>query len=163
MNRIVTGKAVACVLDEIGANLTPAIVIQWEIEGGRFRRSTHFLTDAALAQTAKSLQNAGFRGADPSVLDGADRETIARLLPLEVELVLEDEVNPNDGKTYETIRWVNKLGGAKLKSTHGMTAATKMATAAKFKAAAATLQQPEPTQPNNEPPDPFGDDDFAEV
>lgn len=166
--RNVRAKAIQCIIDEVGANMTPAVVIQWELETGDFRRSTHWLSDAAMPYTAKALANAGFTGRDPSVLDGADKAKCEKLLPSQVLLVLEDEVSEKDGKTYEQVKFVNKVGGPELKRQHQMDSSSKADIAARFARA-----QDELTQPNNEraemadavndDSDPFEDNDFSNI
>jgi hypothetical protein len=151
-NRVVTAKANAAILEQVGQNRTPAIVIQWKLAGeGHMRRSTHWLTEASVEFTVKTLRAAGFSGSDLSQLVEAKGDVCARLLPDEVELVLQDEPG-SDGKTYEQVKFVNALGGAVLQAKHGMTPGVRMEVNALFKSALAA--QGGPKQQSKPDPDP---------
>jgi hypothetical protein len=156
--RNVKAKAVKAIIDLIGQNETPAVVVMFELQDGTGdnRRWTGWLTDAALERTIESLRHMGFTGNDVTTLDGCD---CAKLLPSEVNLVLEDEVSPKDGKTYETIKWVNARGGtveAKNSPKGQALAELKM----RFKAAAAATATIAPKKPD---PEPFDDDEFENM
>ncbi|HJX10116.1 MAG: hypothetical protein A2Z03_08860 [Chloroflexi bacterium RBG_16_56_8] len=156
--RNVRAKAVKSVIDLIGQNETPAVVIMFELQDGTGdnRRWTGWLTDAALERTIESLRHIGFTGNDVTTLDGCD---CTKLLPSEVNLVLDDEVSKKDGKTYETIKWVNARGGtveAKNSPKGQALAELKM----RFKAAAAATAA---AAQKEEPEIPFDDDEFANM
>jgi len=161
--RNVIAKAVKSIIDLIGQNETPAVVVMFELQDGTGdnRRWTGWLTDAALERTIESLRHMGFTGNDVTTLDGCD---CAKLLPSEVNLVLDDEVSQKDGKTYETIKWVNARGGtveARNSPKGNKLAEIKM----RFKAAAAATatRVPDPDPNNGAEIDEFDEDEFANM
>lgn len=145
--RKVRAHAIKAVIDCIGENQTPAIVVRFECKDNKTLRKTCWLTDAAVEYTLRDLRTCGFVGNDPFVLDGGD---CLKLLPTEVMLVVE----PNErNEKYEDIKFINAIG-SELATRSAPTGKTLSDIRARFKAAA--LKDPVQTKPEPE----FDDDDF---
>jgi len=65
-----------------------------------------YFTEATAERTIESLRHMGFEGDDLTRLEGLDKH--------EVELVIEDE--EYEGKVHEKIQWINRAGGALVKT-----------------------------------------------
>lgn len=66
-----------------------------------------FANEKSTEFTLQALENCGWKGEDPiTSLDGVDSE--------EVELVVEDEFNEQNGQTFARVRWVNRPSGGKV-------------------------------------------------
>lgn len=147
--RKVRAHAIKAVIDCIGENQTPAIVVQFECEDNKTLRKTCWITDASVEYTMNDLRTCGFVGNDPFVLDGGD---CLKLLPTEVMLVVE----PNEkNEKYEDIKFINAIG-AGLAVKNAPTGKTKDDIRKLFKTAA--LKNAAPSKPEPEPE--FDDDDF---
>jgi hypothetical protein len=165
MNRTVKGRAIACVLELCGSNETPAIKIQWRLDDGGRRTSTHWCTDEGMPWTLKSLQAAGFIGDDLTVLDGTTEAQLLRLLPEECELVIIDGESAANGKVYEEVQYVNKLGGSVLTAKHGMDCNAKLVVQDRFRRAMQAAKTPTVAKnTESEPWDGTGNDpDFDSI
>lgn len=154
--RKVRAHAIKAVIDCIGENQTPAIVIQFECEDNKTLRKTCWITDASVEYTMNDLRTCGFAGNDPFVLDGGD---CLELLPNTVMLVVE----PNEkNEKYEDVKFINAIG-AGLAVKNAPTGKAKDDIRKLFKAAA--LKNAAPSKPELDPRDyndeeEFDDDDF---
>lgn len=70
-----------------------------------------YFTEKTTQRTIESLRNCGWTGNDLSVFADANETECARLLPNEVEIVVEHKppMTP-EGRTYAEVKWVNKVG-----------------------------------------------------
>ena len=141
MNRTVIAHAVACVLEELGEKNTPSLTINFRLddENKSVRRWNGWLTTTekynGFEKVLEALRAMGFKGFDVESLHGADENVCEKLLPDAVSLAIEDKPN-KEGKLFEEIKWVNKLGSSVLTAKHGLTPANRMTIAEKFKQAA---------------------------
>lgn len=107
--RYYRAKALEWALGE-SANGHPQVGVVFDIltENAEAPRMTWYgyFSDAAWERTVESLRHMGWKGEDPSVLEGLDAN--------EVELVVDDEVF--DGKTYAKVLFVNRAGGIAMKA-----------------------------------------------
>jgi hypothetical protein len=60
----------------------------------------------------------GFVGLEIENLDKCKEDSLTRLLPNAVELVILDEENPTNNKVYEVVKFVNRVGGSTLAAKH---------------------------------------------
>lgn len=83
-----------------------SFVVDADTETERFLAWYGYFTDATAERTIEALRFMGFEGDDLTRLEGLDKNT--------VELVLEDEVY--EGQIREKVQWVNRGGGALVKT-----------------------------------------------
>jgi hypothetical protein len=172
MNRTVTARAIACVLEEVGDKKTPSLTINFRIddEHQSVRRWNGWLTTTekynGFEKVLEALRAMGFKGFDVESLHGADENVCEKLLPDAVSLVIEDKPN-KEGKLFEEIKWINKIGSSVLTAKHGLTPANRMTIAEKFKQAALAekmkaggTKQPEPAADMFDEFVSLGDDDI---
>ncbi len=90
---------------------TRCVRIQFELTDGEFKGHRiswdGWFTDKTVERTLEALEYCGWDGASLAKLSGlGDRE---------VELDIEHEENQETGRVYPRVKWVNRLGGMKLK------------------------------------------------
>ena len=70
-----------------------------------------YFTEKTTERTIQSLRNCGWNGNDLSVFTETNEAECVKLLPNEVEIVVEHKppMTP-EGRTYAEVKWVNKIG-----------------------------------------------------
>jgi hypothetical protein len=94
---------------------TPQIGVMFRVVGGQADGMVvgwrGYFSDKTTQRTIESLRYCGWNGNDLSVFTETNEEECYRLLPSEVEIVVEHEAPTTpDGKAYAKVAWVNKLG-----------------------------------------------------
>ena len=101
-------RAKEWVLGESGngkPHIAVSFVVKDEEGGERYVSWRGFFIEGQTDRTIESLRHMGFEGDDLTKLEGLDKN--------EVELVVEDE--EYEGKTFERVRWINKIRGPAVK------------------------------------------------
>ena len=90
------------------------IAFQFDQDGSQERLNwIGWLSSAALDNTMKTLVDVlGYNGNDSINDDGVLSDPIAFKWDQLVTVVIEHETNPNNGKSYPKIKWVNSIGGS---------------------------------------------------
>jgi hypothetical protein len=174
--------AVSTGLGEAGTG-TAQIGVMFRITQGESAGSVvgwrGFFTDNTTQRTIESLRHAGWTGYDLSVFTETTEVECERLLPSEVEIVVEHKPPTTpEGRTFAEVRWVNKLGTGVVSMKNKLDMNKAKAFAERMKAAcvavpATSTHAPrthkKPSVPNNqrspafdetEPPEGMFDDDF---
>jgi len=99
---------------------------------GQYMTWFGFFTDKTKETTFKTLRACGWQGDDLADMSGIDAN--------EVDLVIETELD-QQGRERSRIRWVNELGGGKVKMQNTMTPEQQRAFAARMKGTAIALRE----------------------
>ena len=98
-------------------NETPGVEITFRFESGEEKTTTLWLSPNAQERSADTLKQMGFTGDDISIF--LDCEDCSRLLPNEVELVVETEEFESDNgeiRKSQKIKYINTPGRSQVKS-----------------------------------------------
>lgn len=123
---------------------TEQIGIMFQVTQGEYAGSgvgyRGFFTDKTFERTIESLRYAGWTGNDLSVFTECDEAACQRLLPNEVEIVVEHEAPTTpDGKMYARVKWVNKLGSGVVSMKNKMDASAARSFAERMRGACAAV------------------------
>lgn len=94
-------------------NGAPQVTVDFLCEDGKTRTWRGSLNEGKAREiTFKALDNLGFKGSDPTDLVGGV-ETNLLDLDRQVDLTIGNE--EWQGKTYEKVQWINRVGGSSFK------------------------------------------------
>lgn len=127
----------------------PQVTIDFECEDGKVRTWRGSLNQGKAQDiTFKALDACGFSGGDPLELAGG---LDTGLIPLghEVDLTIGNE--EYQGKTYEKVQWVNRIGGQGFKNAISKEDAVKKFAGMNLKASFAAHRKMNPKPKDEEP------------